>query len=115
MRQPEWQAALSEIQFQNQVTALAEIYGWNWVHFRPGKTPGGWRTPSQGTMARGWPDLFMVRVRNGEKRTMVVELKREGGKPTVDQLRVFAILDAAGYDCRVWEPKDWPHIEAALK
>jgi len=106
---------LTEAQFQNQVTALAEMYGWDWVHFRAGQTRYGWRTPSMGTLAKGWPDLFMVRVRHGEKRTMIVELKRQGGKASPEQMRVFGILDAAGFDTRVWTPSDWPHIEEALK
>lgn len=39
------------------VTELAEQLEWGWVHFRPGMTTKGWRTPVSGPLGKGWVDL----------------------------------------------------------
>lgn len=76
---------------QVQVTDLAKIFGWTWVHFRPAKTQRGWRTPVEGPLGKGWPDLVLVRER--DRRLIFAELKREVGDPiTYDQDMVLASL-----------------------
>jgi hypothetical protein len=94
-----------------QVIDTAGILGWEAVHFRPARTSYGWRTPVQGSMGKGWPDLILVRG----ARVMAVELKADGKRPTPEQMRVLDLLERAGIDTRVWSPKDWEHIVAALR
>jgi len=117
---------ITEVQFQQQVTELAEMRGWEWFHPRPGRTLNGWRTPGSGTMAKGWPDLVLVRA--GDRRLIFAELKRDAGRTTDDQERVMELLDrldtAHGWislpgvprvETHVWRPRDWDEIEAALR
>jgi hypothetical protein len=105
--------ALSERDFMAQVTQLALIRGWSWLHIRPGMTRDSWRTPISGPLGRGWPDLFLVRV--ADRRQLAVELKRDGNKATDEQVAVLAILEGAGVECHIWRPTDWPMIERILR
>jgi hypothetical protein len=101
--------AISEGDFQRQVTDLAEILGWQWAHFRPAETSKGWRTPVSGPLGKGFPDLVLVKG----SRLIFAELKRDGAKLTPDQLDVLAAFaDAA--DTHVWRPADFDEIQAAL-
>ena len=101
---------LTEAEFLRQVIDLAEIYHWSYVHFRPAQTARGWRTPVQGPLGKGWPDLILVR---GD-RLLAVELKAEKGRITEDQLHVMDILDGAGFETAFWRPSDFGAIQAAL-
>ncbi len=101
---------LTELDFMHQVTAYAEMRGFEWFHVRAGRTLDSWRTPGSGTMAKGWPDIVLIRG----KRIIVAELKRDGGKPTMDQVRVLAVLREA-VEAYVWTPKDWDFIERELR
>lgn len=117
---------LREVEFMAQVTELAELRGWQWVHFRPGRTEHGWRTPVSGPLGKGWPDLFMVRQR--DKRMIFAELKRDGVKPSLEQVETLALLESVGVtlshhwdqqavpvEVCIWRPADWEQIEATLK
>ena len=101
---------LTEAAFMEQVTQLAEIRGWEWMHCRPGMTARSWRTPLSGTMAKGWPDLVLVR----RERLLAVELKRDGAKPTPEQTEVLGILSGAA-ETAVWTPLSWTEIERVLR
>jgi hypothetical protein len=101
---------LPETEFQAQVCELAEIYGWSWLHIRALRTKYGWRVPTSGPLAKGWPDLILVKP----GVTAAVELKRDGEHPTPEQVQVLALLSAAGFETRVWWPKDWDVIQAFL-
>ncbi len=96
--------ALSERDFQRQVTDLATMLGWQWVHFRPAQTSRGWRTPVSGSLGAGWCDLVLVRVR--DRRIVFVELKRETGIVSPEQQGVLRTLADAGQEVRVWRPSD---------
>lgn len=97
--------ALTEREFQGQVTDIAALYGWSFVHFRPAKTDRGWRVPVEGPLGKGWPDLVLVQPQRG--RTLAVELKREQGYGlTADQEYVHRILEAGGWRVAVWRPSD---------
>lgn len=90
---------------QRQITDLAAMYGWLSVHFRPAQTARGWRTPVEGPLGRGWPDLVLVNPIR--RRTMAVEVKRElSDEPTADQAYVHQMLRAAGWAVHVWRPSD---------
>ena len=103
-------APLSEADFLKQVTQLAEIRQWSWLHLRPAMTQHSWRTPISGPLGKGWPDLLLVR----RERILFVELKREGAKPTPEQVDVLGILGGVG-ETAVWWPQDWETIERVLR
>jgi hypothetical protein len=95
----------SGAELQRLVTELATIYGWSWVHFRPARTERGWRTPVEGPLGKGWPDLVLVHPL--KRRTLYVEIKRElGDDLTADQFYVMSMLRAAGCETFVWRPGD---------
>ncbi len=103
---------LNEKDFQRQVTDLAEILGYEWVHFRPAQTSRGWRTPVSGPLGKGWVDLVLVRARDG--RLIFAELKAELGKTSPDQEHVLAVLRSAGCEAVVWRPSQWDEIAKEL-
>ena len=102
--------ATSEAELQRLVTDMAELYGWEWVHFRPARTDKGWRTPVSGPLGKGWPDLVLVRER--DRRILFVELKREGGVLSEHQadvllsLATIAVDSCLGLAVHVW----WPSL-----
>ena len=104
--------ALTEAQFQRQVTDLAGVCGWSFVHFRPAQTSHGWRTPVQGPLGQGWPDLVLVHPYR--RRVLFVELMTERGRLSPAQEEVHGLLRAAGADVRVFRPSDFPAIQEAL-
>lgn len=105
---------------------LAPMLGWETFHVRPARTVNGWRTPTEGSLAKGWPDLVLVRAR--DRRLIFAELKRELEVPTVEQWEVLAILGALVGACRshaggpllavethVWRPSDLrPPVEESV-
>lgn len=108
--------ATSGADLQRLVTELARIYGWQWVHFRPAQTQRGWRTPVEGPLGQGWPDLFLAHPR--KRRLLAVELKRELGDPlTPEQVAVLQALQQAGLETVVWRPSDLTagRVQAALQ
>ena len=123
-----------EYQLQVQIAELATILGWEHVAFRPLKTKYGVRTPGSGTMAKGWPDLTLVRAR--DRRLIFAELKgTKYAKPSDDQTRVLDVLRAlegehvyiedtspeqpetsyVAIEVHVWRPDDWDSIERILR
>lgn len=104
---------MTEQEFQLQVTDLAELYGWSWVHFRPAQTAKGWRTPVSGPLGKGWVDLVLVRER--DSRILFVELKADKGKVSLDQESVHRILTTAGHPVEVWRPADFALLAMVLR
>lgn len=123
-----------ELDLHKQVTELAEILGWEWMAVRPmfDVKRKVYRTGTIGTMAKGWPDLVLVRSR--DRRIIFAELKgTKRDKPTPDQERVLDVLRPldgtfyAGFGGTqdefkhteihvfVWRPEDWPEIEIMLR
>jgi hypothetical protein len=82
-----WHGAVSikikEDSFKDQVTQLAELLGWEWVHWRPLRTKYGWSTPYDGPLGPGWPDLHLIRKK--DHRQALVELKSQDGKLRPEQ------------------------------
>lgn len=92
-------------ELQGMVGELAAMLGWAWLHIRPAQTSHGWRTPIEGPLGKGWPD--MVLVNPIRRRTLAVEIKRQvddGLSP--DQQYVHRVLEEAGWTVRVWRPTD---------
>lgn len=117
-------SALSERDFQRQVTDLADILGWKWAHFRPAQTSRGWRTPVSGSLGEGWVDLTLIRRR--DRRLIFAELKSDKGALSVHQaeildlLREFEAPRSAGatwpprIQVVVWRPSDIDAIAEIL-
>ena len=118
---------LTERDFMRQVTELAELFGWQWAHFRPAMTTKGWRTAVSGPLGKGWPDLVLVRER--DRRLIFAELKRDSTYPTPEQRAVMDVLRAVagtisafddpmtdGYiETWIWRPRDFDEIERCLR
>lgn len=104
---------ISEKDFMRQVTDLADRRGWQWIHLRPSKgysDRDSWRTPADGPLAKGWPDLFLCR----DNELIFLELKSDRGKITFEQEQVLGILGNFGF-ARVYYPSDWDLIEQLLR
>lgn len=111
---------LTESQFQRQVTSLAQMLGWHWVHvsYGPKLNRAGavvrYTTPTTGTMAQGWPDLVLVRPK--DSRLIFAELKRETGKTSPEQDTVLDILRSLSpmVEVYVWRPSEVDEIARIL-
>ena len=106
---------ISEADFLRQVTDLADLYGWRWVHFRPAQTLRGWRTPVSGPLGKGWPDLVLVKPERG---VIFAELKGDKGRPTPEQAEVLRWLHLTGVgtcvSAYVWRPRDFDEVVRVL-
>lgn len=101
---------MKEREFQDQVIALAILYGWKVHHVRPGRTASGaWMTHVQGHT--GFPDLVLA---HNTKGVVFAELKGDKGRLEEDQVDWLRTLDATGAECYVWRPKDWHFIQTRL-
>jgi hypothetical protein len=104
--------ALSEADFQRQVTDLATALGWTWCHWRALRNGRGfWQVPVEGPLGAGWPDLTLLRVR--DRRLVFAELKRELGTVTADQAAVLAGLGELAWKLADPGP-EFPSVEAHL-
>ena len=95
---------ITEKEFMAQVVQLAKLRGWLCYH-----------TYDARNSAAGFPDLVLVR----RERLIFAELKRNGGKPTPEQLQWLAALRAVAtvtpaVHVRLWRPMDWADMEAML-
>lgn len=104
--------AVTEKDFQRQVTDLAELLGWSWAHFRPAQTARGWRTPVSGPLGAGWPDLVLVRPRDG--RIVFAELKQDKARTSSQQDSVLDVLRSVAA-VHVWRPRDFDRITEVLR
>lgn len=105
---------LSERDFARQVADLATLLGWSYLHLRPGvNRRGRWQVPVEGPLGAGWPDFFALRPRDG--RRLVAELKRDGARPTADQVAILAAFEACGFETFLWYPADFDEIQAVLR
>lgn len=122
-----------EYELQSQIAQLAHILGWETIAFRPAMTKRGMRTPGTGSMAKGWPDMTLVRTR--DRRIIFAELKSNVGKLSPDQERVIDVLtmltadgmirsgvypggppyEPTRVEVHVWRPRDFDQIEQALR
>lgn len=102
-------AAQTEAQFQQAVTELAEVLGYQVLHVRRSVVRSGrWATA---TSVAGWPDLTIW----GHGRFLLAELKSDRGRLSAAQEQVIDSLRGCGLDVHVWRPADWPEIENTLR
>jgi hypothetical protein len=107
-----YQAQQTEALFMAQVTDYATMRGWEYMHIQAGLTERGrYRTPVQGTLGPGWPDLILIRGNS----LIAAELKTDHKYLTPIQKRVLTTLEAAVIECHVWRPRDWDRIVERLR
>ena len=94
-------------EWQQQVTDMAAVYGWQFLHVRKSIGKGKrWQTT---TNIRGWPDLLLWKAGMG---FVGLELKVGKDKPTPEQLAVLDTLEAAGAKALVAYPEDLAALQA---
>ncbi len=91
-----------ETPFQNRVIDLAKRHGFICYH-----------THNSRRSAKGYPDVAFAKV-GAPFRYFLAELKRETEKPSPEQLVWINAIRAAGIDCYLWRPSDWPFIVQTL-
>lgn len=102
--------ALTEKQYQSQITDLATLYGWRWAHFSDSRKqvkPGVFVGDKD---AAGFPDLFLIRP----PEIVVIEVKKELGKTTEIQEEWLADFRASGVDAYVSRPSTFEEVQARL-
>lgn len=100
-----------ETSFQDQITDLAELFGWHWMHVRKCKVRDDhYATP---TSIAGWFDLYLWH--EDQHRAIHVELKGDGGRLSADQEEHRRSLLAAGQEAYVWWPRDFNTAQTILR
>lgn len=138
---PEYELQQQIVGQAKGTTSLANMFGWEHVHFRAALTKQGWRTPGSGTLAKGWPDLSLFRDRGNRRQIIFAELKSNVNSLTPDERRVLDFLrlfegdyargsfnDVTGVfslppgewqylsiGVYLWRPRDFDVIQATLR
>jgi VRR-NUC domain-containing protein len=97
----------TEEAFERTLEETAEALGWKVYHTR-------YSLRSK----KGFPDVVMARPGRGGSRGRVIfaELKSARGSVSDDQADWLAVLERCpGVEVYVWQPHQWPEIEACLK
>ena len=99
----------SEAAFQARVVAVARALGYI-----------AWHVPAcvhARRMEAGWPDLALLRPGTAMRpaRFCLVELKRDGERPTPAQVDALFWLRAAGIDASWYQPRDWDRLMRLLQ
>jgi len=103
-----------ESAWQRVVTDALTLHGWAWLHVHPLMTRSGeWRTPTSGSLARGWVDLLAVHPTR--KQTLLIECKGARTAITPEQRDVHDVLRQAGHDVLVLRPRDLPLLLDTLR
>jgi len=105
--------AISEKDFQRQITDLAEMYGWEWRHFKDSRKAvvrGGKTFLVGDDDAKGWPDLVLVRP----PELVIIEVKKELGKTSPEQDHWLDLLSGCGVDTFVARPSTFDEIRVRL-
>lgn len=106
-----WWRSITEKEYQAQIMELARMMGWTVFHHhdsrrqvRPGVFVGD-------KDAKGFPDLVLLRP----PQMLVIEVKRELGKTTVEQDEWLRRWSDCGVRTIVARPSTWPEVEQALR
>ena len=92
--------AISEAEFQQQVTDLADLYAWLWYH-----------NPDSRRSNAGFPDLVLVKA----GRVIFAELKSAAGKVRPEQRTWLAALATTKAEVYIWRPDDLDAITTLLR
>ena len=106
---------LSERDFQQQIIDYAHLKKWHVAHFRKVRVQRQdgttyYETPVVADGA-GFPDLCLCR---GE-RLVFVEVKADNGRLSQEQKDWLRALATTRNEAHMWQPRDWPMIEAILR
>jgi len=107
---------ISESAWQKQVIEIAQYAGFRVAHFRGVRVQRKdgsvyYQTPVQ-AQGVGYPDLCMVKG----NRLIYAELKREGGKPTPEQVEwLEALSKVPGVECFLWKPSDYEVVLEVMR
>ncbi len=75
-------STVTEAEWLTAVGEGLDLTGWTWICHRPGRRAGGkWQTPTQGSSARGFPDIVACRP----PRVLWLELKSAAGRVSPQQ------------------------------
>jgi len=102
---------IAEAQLQRTVLEMAGLFGWMRHHVYDSRLASGqWTDP-------GFLDLVLLKVYGDRpSRLLLVELKREDGRLTVQQEAWLAGLqDVPGVEVYIWRPSDLDEIERVLR
>jgi hypothetical protein len=104
---------LTEAEWLNTTCSMLDGNSWSRIHHTPTRRAETVYTEgSTGSGAAGWPDLFAVR---GE-RAIALELKREGNRPSHEQIGWLDRLRATGIEAHVVTlPYDYGFLEDLLR
>lgn len=91
---------MSEADWQSRITDYCDRLGLKWFH------SGDSRRDS----CAGFPDLVIV-----GKAVVIVELKRETGKVSSEQIDWLRSLRAAGAEVHIWRPSQWSAVATRLR
>lgn len=98
---------MSERTLQDRVVDRAKRRGWKVAH--AGRAWVGDSDTGEGQfitpMAPGWPDLFMLNAKQAP-HVLAIELKREQGEVSEEQMEWLRLLNACGIPAVVVRPSD---------
>lgn len=98
---------ISEASWQKMVIQLAVSKGWKYYH-PPDNIPN--KAGKRQYVVAGYPDLTLVK----DNRLLFIELKRNLGKTTKEQVEWLEALKKAGAEVYVWRPKDYNEVVQVL-
>lgn len=101
---------ISEKAYQKQITDLATMYGWRWVHFGDSRNTNKHGQQFGDKNAAGFPDLLCIRP----PEMVVIEVKRELGKTKPNQDEWLADFAASGIDAYVSRPSNFDEVRERL-
>jgi hypothetical protein len=90
---------MTEAQYMRRITDYCDLLGLLWHH----------ETDSRKSRA-GWPDLAIC----GPSGLVLIEVKREDGRVSLDQKRWLNALRNAGASAVVARPHHWPDVKNLL-
>lgn len=105
--------AISEKDYQEQITDLATMYGWQWRHFKDSRkeVKRGGRSFFVGDAdAAGWPDLVLVRP----PEFIVIEVKKELGVVSPEQEEWLGLIRSCDIEAIVARPSNFDEVQARL-
>ena len=108
----------TEAQFQQAVLDAARVHQWFAHHQRPARVRRDGADTYRSAIAgdKGFPDIVLVRSRNGVGRLIVAELKSATGKLTAEQAAWLGMLELVpGIEVFCWVPDDMDAILEILR
>ena len=97
----------------DKVVDVAHLAGWEAAHFRPALVRGVYRTPCQYD-AVGFPDLFLLHPRSGDRLALELKIWERRNAGTVEarmaQARWINNLELCGIDAAMLTDRDFDDV-----